>query len=67
MVGVGMAAEILLGKPGVRPGLTREEAEETLFVAMNWNTYRALTGMRGLTPEGVEDWMRRYYRRMLLP
>ncbi len=67
LIGVGMAAEILLAKPGVRPGLTREAAEESLLVAMNWNTYRALTGMRGLTPEGFEDWMRRYYRRMFLP
>ena len=45
-----MAAEILLAKRGVRPGLTRAEAEESLLVAMNWHTYRALTGMRGLTP-----------------
>jgi AcrR family transcriptional regulator len=67
LFGVGMAAEILLAKPGVRPGLTREEAEESFLVAMNWNTYRALTGMRDLSPHGFEDWMRRYYRRMLLP
>ena len=67
LFGVAMAAEILLAKPGVRPGLTREETEESLLVAMNWNTYRTLTGMRGLTPDGFEDWMRRYYRRMLLP
>jgi len=64
--GVGKAAEILLTKPGVRPGLTRNEAEESFLVAMNWDTYRALTGMRGMTPQGFEDWMRRYYRRMLL-
>ena len=67
LFGVRMAAEILLAKPGVRPGLTREEAEESLLVVMHWNTYRALTGMRDLTPDGFEDWMRRYYRRMLLP
>jgi AcrR family transcriptional regulator len=67
LFGVGMAAEILLAKPGVRPGLTREEAEEGLLVAMHWHTYRALTGMRDLTPDGFEDWMRRYYRRMFLP
>jgi AcrR family transcriptional regulator len=67
LFGVGMTAELLLGKPGVRPDLTREEVEEHLLVAMNWHTYRALTGMRGLSPEGFEAWMRRYYRRVFLP
>jgi AcrR family transcriptional regulator len=67
LFGVRMAAEILLEKPGLRPGLSREEVEESLLVAMSWHTYRALADLRGLTPEGFEDWMRRYYRRMFLP
>lgn len=64
--GVATAAEILLAKPGVRPGLTREQAETHLLVA-NWDTYRALTGIGRLTPEGFVEWIRCYYRRMLLP
>jgi AcrR family transcriptional regulator len=65
--GVDMAAETLLGKPGIRADLTRQEAEEILLIAMHWNTYRALTRMGELTPEAVQGWIRRYYQRMLLP
>ena len=65
--GVDFAAETLLGKSGIRPGLTRDEVEEILLVAMHWSTYRALTGLGALTPDAVERWIRRYYRRMLLP
>jgi AcrR family transcriptional regulator len=64
--GVDAAAETLLAKPGVRPGLTPEETRQILLVAMHWGTYRTLTGMAGLDVDAVETWIKRYYRRMLL-
>jgi AcrR family transcriptional regulator len=64
--GVHWTAEILLQKPGIRPGLTLREAEETILAGLDWNTYRTLTMKGGLTPEAVQEWTMRYYRRMLL-
>jgi AcrR family transcriptional regulator len=64
--GVDTAAETLLAKPGVRPGLTPEETRQILLVAMHWGTYRTLTGMADLDVDAVETWIKRYYRRMLL-
>jgi AcrR family transcriptional regulator len=64
--GLDTAAETLLAKPGLRPGLTPEETGEILLVAMHWSTYRTLTGHAGLDVDGVEAWIKRYYRRMLL-
>jgi len=64
--GLDTAAETLLTKPGLRPGLTPEETREILLVAMHWGTYRTLTGMGRLDVDGVEAWIKRYYRRMLL-
>jgi AcrR family transcriptional regulator len=64
--GVRWTAELLLQKPGVRPGLTLREAEEAILAGLDWNTYRTLTMKGGLTPEEVQEWTMRYYRRMLL-
>ena len=60
------AAEVVLRKPGVRADLTLREAEETFLTAMDWNTYRTLTTKGSMSPEEVQAWVRRYYRRMLL-
>jgi AcrR family transcriptional regulator len=65
--GAGWAATSLLGKSGVRDGLTREEAEVVFLVAIDWGTYRTLATDGGLDAEGVRDWLAQYYRRMLLP
>jgi AcrR family transcriptional regulator len=59
------AAETVLQKPGIRPDLTLREAEETLLIP-DWNTHRTLTTTGALTPEEVQAWTARYYRRMLL-
>jgi AcrR family transcriptional regulator len=59
-------AEILLDKPGVRPGLTVREAQETMLTGTDWNTYRTLTTKAGMTPGEVQAWVTRYYRTMLL-
>jgi len=64
--GVRWTAELLLQKPGVRAGLTLSEAEETILIAADWNTYRALTTKGRMTPDAVQAWTMRYYRRMLL-
>jgi AcrR family transcriptional regulator len=63
--GARWSADVLLGKPGVRADLTRDEAEETFLVAIDWNTYRTLVTRGDMGPEEVEAWVRRYYRRML--
>ena len=64
--GAHWAATTLLTKPGHRPGLTLEQAERDFVIAMDWGTYRTLTGELGLTPGQVRDWMRSYYQRMFL-
>jgi AcrR family transcriptional regulator len=64
--GLHWTAEVLLQKPGVRADLTVREAEETILTALDWNTYRTLTMKVGLTPEGVQAWTMRFFRRMLL-
>lgn len=64
--GARWAATTLLTKPGTRPGLTLEQAERDFVIAIDWGTYRTLTGELGLTPGQVRDWMRRYYQRMFL-
>jgi TetR/AcrR family transcriptional regulator, regulator of cefoperazone and chloramphenicol sensitivity len=65
--GVHWSAEVLLQKPGVRPGLTLRDARETILAGCDWNTYRTLTMKGGLTPEAVQAWTMRYFRCMLLP
>jgi AcrR family transcriptional regulator len=64
--GARWLAEVLLQKPGVRADLTVREAEESILTALDWNTYRTLTMKVGLTPEGVQAWTMRFFRRMLL-
>jgi AcrR family transcriptional regulator len=64
--GLHWTAVLLLQKPGVRADLTVREAEETIVTALDWNTYRTLTMKVGLTPEGVQAWTMRFFRRMLL-
>ena len=64
--GARWAATTLLTKPGTRPGLTLQQAERDFVIAMDWGTYRTLTGELGLTPGQVRDWMHSYYQRMFL-
>ncbi|MEP6978357.1 MAG: hypothetical protein ABI948_09920 [Thermoleophilia bacterium] len=63
--GVHWAATTLLAKPEV-VGLDFDEVLEAFWVALNWGTYRTLTGELGMTPDAFEAWLRRYYRRMFL-
>jgi hypothetical protein len=65
--GARWAAQTLISKPGRRRGLKPGEVETAFLVAMEWGTYRALTGKLGMTPEQFRAWTKRYYRRMLLP
>ena len=64
--GAHWAATTLLTKPGVRPGLTLDQAERDFVIAIDWATYRTLTGELALTPGQVRDWIGSYYRRMFL-
>jgi AcrR family transcriptional regulator len=64
--GARWASERVIGKPGLRAGVTNELVETTIRLAMDWGTYRLLTTERGMSPENYEDWMREYYARMLL-
>jgi AcrR family transcriptional regulator len=64
--GARWAATTLLTKPGTRAGLTPEQAERDFVIAIDWGTYRTLTGELGLTPGQVRDWMHSYYQRMFL-
>ena len=65
--GVDWAARVVGAKPGVRPDLTRAEAQCAFGVAMAWGTYRVLSDAQGLGPDEIEQWIVDYYRRMLLP
>jgi hypothetical protein len=64
--GARWAATTLLTKPGTRPGLTPKQAERDFVIAIDWGTYRTLTGELGLTPGQVRAWMHSYYQRMFL-
>jgi hypothetical protein len=46
--------------------LTAEEIEPVFLVAFDWATYRVLTAVAGLSAADYEEWLRSYYRRMLL-
>jgi AcrR family transcriptional regulator len=59
-------ADVLLRKPGARADLTRDEAEETFLVGLDWNTYLTLITKGDMGPDEVRAWAMRYYRRMLL-
>lgn len=65
--GVRWATDTFLAKPGRRRGLRRGDVEATFWVALDWGTYRTLTGHAGRTAYDVERWLRLYYERMLLP
>jgi AcrR family transcriptional regulator len=65
--GIRWSADVLLRKPGVRADLTQREAEATFLIAIDWNTYLTLTTKGDLSPEEIQEWVTRYYRRMLLP
>jgi AcrR family transcriptional regulator len=65
--GARWAAELLLAKPGVRPGLTLEQATRTFVVAIDWATYRTLSGELGLDDHAIREWLLDYERRLLLP
>ena len=64
--GARWSAAVLLRKPGVRADLTPREAEATFLIAIDWNTYLALTRKGDMSPEEAQDWVARYYRRMLV-
>jgi AcrR family transcriptional regulator len=64
--GVRWAADTVLGKAGLRDGLTRADVETVFQVAMAWSTYRTLVSARGMTPEQIERWIGQLYERMLL-
>lgn len=64
--GARWAAESLLAKPGVRPGLELEEAFRIFLVAIDWGTWRLLTGELGLSAIEAEAWLSQYDQRMLL-
>jgi AcrR family transcriptional regulator len=64
--GARWAATTLLTKPGTRQGLTLDQAEMDFVIAIDWGTYRTLTGELCLTPSQVRDWIRSYYQRMFL-
>jgi AcrR family transcriptional regulator len=66
LFGVRWSAGVLLRKPGVRADLTLREAEATFLIAIDWNTYLTLTTKGDMSPEEVQEWVTRYYRRMLL-
>lgn len=63
---VRWAADTLFQKRGRRRGLTRDDATTALWVALDWETYRTLTERAGLDADGYEQWLRAYYRAMLL-
>lgn len=65
--GVHWAAELMLAKPGLRPGLSIEEVETVLQLAMAWSTHRTLSSLRDMSQPEIEAWIGRYYERMLLP
>lgn len=64
---VRWAAETLLSKPGRRRGMRRDAVDAAFWVALDWATYRTLTGRAGLTPDGYEGWLRAYYASIFLP
>jgi len=63
--GVRWAATTLLTKPDVA-NLDFAEVVEAFWVALDWGTYRTLTGNLGMTPDAFEAWLRQYYRGMFL-
>jgi AcrR family transcriptional regulator len=64
--GAHWAAKTIMGRRGLAPDLTFEEAERVFLFATDPATYRTLTGELGLDDDGVREWMVRYERGMLL-
>jgi AcrR family transcriptional regulator len=62
---VDWAAAALRSKRDAPAGLEPPYAENVLWVALDWSTYRTLTRDRGLDAREFEGWLRGYYRRML--
>lgn len=63
---VDWATTLLLTKPGRKKGLRRHDVETAFWVALDWATYRTLTRQAHLTAAEYENWLRRYYRLVLL-
>jgi hypothetical protein len=55
-----------MDKRGLASDMTVEEATRVFRFAIDPATYRTLTGELGLGDEGVQAWMLRYTRGMLL-
>jgi AcrR family transcriptional regulator len=64
---VDWATQTLLGKRGRRRGLTPDTIRPIFSVALDWGTYRTLSELAGLDADGYEQWLRDYYRALLLP
>jgi AcrR family transcriptional regulator len=64
--GAHWAAKTIMGRRGLAPDLTFEEAERVFLFATDPATYRTLTDELGLDDDGVREWMVRYERGMLL-
>jgi AcrR family transcriptional regulator len=64
--GAQWAARMIMGKRGLASGVTFEEAERVFRFAIDPATYRTLSDELGLDQAGVEEWMLRYERGMLL-
>jgi TetR/AcrR family transcriptional regulator, regulator of autoinduction and epiphytic fitness len=64
--GIRWATRTLLAKEGRDASLTPEGTEALFWVAFDWGTYRTLTTHAGMTPDGFEEWLSGYYRRVFL-
>src|SRR5262245_19272322 len=58
--GIEWATRSLLAKPGTEH-LDAATVEPTFWVALDCNTYRALTTHAALTPDGYQEWILDYY------
>ena len=63
--GVRWAAQTLLAKPETNH-LAAPAVETAFWVALDWGTYRLLTGEAGLTDDQFEAWLVGYYERMFM-
>ena len=61
--GVEWATRTLLGKPAVEH-LHAGDVETTFWAALDWGNYRTLTDHAGLSADGYQQWILRYYVRM---
>ncbi|MFG2823837.1 TetR/AcrR family transcriptional regulator [Kitasatospora sp. NPDC048365] len=51
------AAEVLVGKPGIRPGVTAARAGDLLYGLLSTELYLVLVRDRGWTPKSWERWV----------